>query len=65
MGVLVVGLMAKPAFDDKQAAEGYLFVAMAFLCPLIPSIGAAHIHGVHRKLGLPRRRKPKEENAVP
>ena len=29
LGALVFGLLAKPAFNDKQTAVGYLFVAMA------------------------------------
>ena len=58
LGALVVALMAIPAFDNGQKVEGWLFVAMSALCPLIPGIGAAHIHGVPRKLWFPRNRKP-------
>ena len=65
LGALVFGMMAKPAFDDKQAAVGYLFVVMAVLCPLIPGLAAAHIHGVYRKLGLSGKRKHGNKNAVP
>ena len=58
LGVLVFATLAKPAFNEPQdRVVGYLFVVMSVLCPLIPSIGAAHIHGVHRKLGLPRKQK--------
>ena len=60
LGTLVFALMAKPAFNNKEDTVGYLFMAMAVLCPLTPSIGAAHIHGLHRKLRLPRIRKPQE-----
>ena len=61
LGALVFALLAKPAFDNHQDSVGYLFVAMAVLCPLIPSVGAAHIHEVHRKLGLPKKRRPRDE----
>ena len=58
LGVLVFATLAKPAFNEPQdKVVGYLFAVMSVLCPLIPSMGAAHIHGVHRKLGLPRKQK--------
>ena len=54
LGALVLVHLAKPAFDGNQDKVGYLFIAMAALCPLFPSVAAAHIYGVHRKMRLPR-----------
>ena len=58
LGILVFATIAQPAFDEPQdKVVGYLFTVMSVLCPLLPSIGAAHIHGVHRKVGLSRKQK--------